>query len=83
MDLIELRAKAHNLDPILRIGKNGLTDNMIAEIAKTLKAKRLIKIKLLRSFVENRDLKAAAEEMAQKTKSHLVQQFGMIVVLYK
>jgi RNA-binding protein len=82
-DIIMLRSKAHNLAPVIRIGKNGLTDAMILEIIKVLKTQRLVKIKLLKAFIEDKDRKAIGPEIAAKTRSTLVQQTGFVVVLYK
>lgn len=79
----ELRSEAQGLDPVIRIGKNGLTDAVVLEIIKLLKKKRLIKIKFLRSFVEGNDRKKAASELAEKTGAVLVQLTGFVVVLYK
>ncbi|MBI4150322.1 YhbY family RNA-binding protein [Candidatus Woesearchaeota archaeon] len=77
-----LRDEARNLESIIRIGKNGLTDSVIAEIVSQLKKKRLIKLKLLKAFLEGKDKKETAKEIAEKTKSVLVQQVGFVVVLY-
>ena len=46
---IMLRSKAKTLEPVVRIGKSGLTDSMIGEINKNLIKRKLIKIKLLKS----------------------------------
>ena len=43
----DLRKKAKNLEPVLRIGKNGINDNVLAETRKLLKKRKLIKIKIL------------------------------------
>jgi len=41
----ELRAEAHKLDPVVLIGDKGLTDEVIAEIDRSLKAHELIKVR--------------------------------------
>ena len=76
----ELRAKAKVLEPIVRIGKNGLTDASVLEVKKQLARKKLIKIKLLKS-VEDRKL--LAKQIAEKTDSEMIEAVGFIVVLYK
>ena len=43
----------------------------------------MIKIKLLRSFIESNDRKKAAVEIAKKTNSTVVQNTGFTVVLSK
>lgn len=78
---MNLREKAKLLEPVIRIGKNGLTEGTIKEIEKQLKKRKLIKIKLLKSFIEGKDKKSAAKEVAEKTNSILVDQVGFVVVL--
>jgi RNA-binding protein len=81
----ELKAKAKTLDPILRIGKNGITDTLILEIKKQLKKNHLIKIKILKSAreQENIDKKAFVNDVAQRTESELIELIGYVFVLYK
>jgi len=79
----ELAEKAKKLEPILRIGKAGLNENVIEEIKRQLKENKLIKIKLLRAFIEGKDKKEIAKEIAVKTNSELINQVGFVVVLYK
>lgn len=76
----QLRAKAKALEPIVRIGKGGLTDSVTQEIKKQLQRKKLIKIKLLKT-VEDR--KKLAKELADKTEAELIEVVGFVVVLYK
>ena len=79
----QLVEKAKYLEPIIRIGKSGLTQGTINEIKRQLEKKKLIKIKLLRAFVQDKDRKEIAREIAQKTNSELIHQVGFVVVLYK
>lgn len=83
IDLKELRKRARELSVIVRIGKNGITDTLIEEIKKTLKMKKLIKVKFLPSFNDEQDRFEAAKLIADKTDSLLVQVIGNNVVLYK
>lgn len=82
-DIIRLRAKAKSLEPLIRIGKNGLTEGMIKEIRLMLSKKRMIKIKLLKAFIAGKDKKQLAEEIAENTDSILVEQIGNIITLNK
>ena len=79
----KLKEKAKTLEPVIRIGKNGLTESTIKEIKKQLNKKKLIKVKFLRAFINNRNKKEAAKEIAQKTNSQLINLVGFVVVLYK
>lgn len=80
---LALRDKARHLEPILRVGKNGINDEQIKEIRATLQRKKLIKVKVLPSYAEDKDKKAIAREIAERTGSILVDQVGFVVVLYK
>ncbi len=78
----KLLDKAKRLEPLIRIGKSGITENMLAEIKRQLKAKRMIKIKLMKGELQ-KDRKKVAQDLALKTDSEVIQQVGFVVVLYK
>lgn len=78
-----LKEKGRYLEPVIRIGKKGLTKEIIIEISKQLKKKKLIKVKFLRSFLENNDRKEASKEIADKTDSKIIEQVGFVVVLWR
>jgi len=79
----DLTEKAKQIEPILRIGKSGLTRGAIDEIKVQLKRNKLIKIKLLKSALEGKDKKELGKEIAAKTGSELIHQVGFVVVLHK
>lgn len=79
----ELKSKAMELDPIIIVGKSGLTDSAIKEIKVQLKKRKLIKIKFLRTIVKEKGKKELAEELAEKTDSRIIMKVGFVVVLYK
>jgi RNA-binding protein len=81
--LYKLRAEANQLSPILNIGKNGITDTLVEELNKQIKANRLVKVRVLKSAEEGKDLKAIAEEIAAATRSTLIEVRGRTVVLYR
>ena len=80
---IELRKKARSLKPIINVGKNGLTETLILEIEKTLKQKKLLKIKLNKGSLENSDKKEIVKLLLEKTGAELIDFVGFNVVLYK
>ena len=82
-DIKKLKAKAMALEPIVRIGKSGLTETVMTEIKKQLNQKQLIKIKMLKSFVGREEKKDAAKQIAEKTNSRVVYTIGFVVVLAK
>lgn len=81
--LYRLKAEANQLSPILNIGKNGITDTLIEELNKQIKANRLVKVRVLKSAEEGKDLKAIAEEIAAATRSTVIEVRGRTVVLYR
>ncbi|MDD3041504.1 MAG: YhbY family RNA-binding protein [Methanosarcinaceae archaeon] len=81
--IYSLKAEASKLSPIINIGKNGVTDSVIEELKKHIKASRLVKVKVLKSAEAEKDLKGIAEELAEETKSTLIETRGRTVVLYR
>jgi RNA-binding protein len=78
-----LREKAKALKPLVWVGKNGLTERVIQQTKNLLTKRKLVKIKLLSSFIEGHDKKQTAMELALRTDSALVELTGFMVVLYK
>ncbi|MDD2439503.1 MAG: YhbY family RNA-binding protein [Methanosarcinaceae archaeon] len=81
--LYSLKSEANSLNPILNIGKNGVSDSLIEELKKHIKANRLVKVKVLKSAEEEKNLKEIAEELTEKTKSTLIEIKGRTLVLYR
>lgn len=77
----KMRALGHDLDPVLAIGKDGLTDGVVAACAEALLAHELIKVRVLAEAPVDR--KEVAVEMAQKTAATLAQVLGRTFLLYK
>jgi len=80
---IMLRSKAKKLSPILRIGKLGLSDSAVNELNNLLKKRKLVKIKLLPSYLDGKNRKEAVEQIAQRTNSELIESIGNVAVLYR
>lgn len=83
MDIKELKKKSKNLEPILRIGKNGINETVILEIKKHLKKRGLIKIRFLNSVLEKVEKRKMIEEIVEKTSSRLIEQVGNVMTIYK
>ncbi|HII72056.1 TPA: YhbY family RNA-binding protein [Candidatus Woesearchaeota archaeon] len=82
-DMNELKMKGKHLEPIVRLGKNGLTESAMEQIKKALMKRELIKVKFLRSFTESNDRKEAAKQIAEQLKATLVEQVGLVAVYFK
>ena len=44
-----LKKKAHNLEPMVRIGKDGLNQNIVQSILDAIASRELIKVKILQN----------------------------------
>lgn len=77
----QLKGIAMNEDTIIQIGKGGITDNTVIQVQDALKARELIKGRVL----ENSLLTAreAAEALAEACTAEVVQTIGSKFVLYK
>ena len=78
-----LKSRAKTLEPVLRIGKNGLSEGTVNEIKTQLRKKKLIKIKLLTSFIQDKNKKDLIKEIASLTDSEVIESVGFVVVLNK
>ena len=80
---IALRSKAKNLEPVVRIGKSGLSESMVGEINKNLLKRKLIKIKLLAPSYGQKGKSDLINSILDKTKSELIESVGNAVVIHK
>ena len=76
-----LRSLAMSEATIIIIGKGGITENVVTQVRDALKARELVKGKVL----ENSLLSAreACEALAEECKAQQVQSIGSKFVLYK
>ena len=75
-----LSKKAHSLKPVVMIGGNGLTEAVIKAVDAELENHEMIKVKFVDHKETRREL---AEELAEKTESHLVRVIGNMAVIYR
>ena len=75
-----LRSQAHHLEPVVLIGKHGITDGTIESIDRVLEARELIKIK----FREFKDEKLSlSEKITELTNSQVVGVIGHTVIIFR
>lgn len=79
-ELRELKARAQKLDPILHVGKHGLSDSFLESVDRALNDHELIKIKFA-AFKEEK--KTLAPRIAEKTGSQLIMRVGNVAVYYR
>lgn len=76
-----LRGLAHPLAPVIRLGKEGLTEAVAKETSRALLDHELIKVKAPGGDRDARDAVFAA--LAERTGSALVHRIGNVAVLYR
>lgn len=76
-----LRSLAHPLRPVVQVGRDGLTEALLAAVDDALRAHELIKVKIADSAELDRH--EAAAELARRSGSHLAQVLGFTVLLYR
>ena len=75
-----LRGQAHHLEPVVLIGKHGITDGTIKSIDRVLEARELIKIK----FREFKDEKLSlSEKITELTNAQIVGVIGHTVIIFR
>ena len=81
--LKELKAKSKSLKAIVRIGKNGLSENMIKEMRLLLKKRRLIKVKMLRNSLDNVEIEETVKNVTEECDCILVDKIGLTFSVYR
>jgi RNA-binding protein len=76
-----LRALGHKLDPLVQLGKNGLTPGALRAIDDELGRHELIKVKLLKECPE--EVGELGDRLGADLKAHVAQKVGRIVLLYR
>lgn len=76
-----LRSLCNTLDPVLQVGKEGITEGTIMQANALFEARELFKIKVL----NNSDMAAreVARQLAEKTHCDIVQCIGNKVSVYR
>lgn len=76
-----LRGLGHHLDPIVQIGKEGITDGLVKALKEALLAHELVKVRVLQEAPIDR--KDAGPELAKLAACSLAQVLGRTLLLYK
>ncbi len=68
----------------VRIGKNGVTEQVVEEIKRRLKKEGVIKVRVLRSLIKaGASIEEIASEVASKARAEVVDIRGHVFVLVK
>lgn len=75
----ELRRRGVDLKPNIHVGKEGLTDGLVEELAKQIKTHKLVKVRVLPSA--DTDISELGEELCQRTGGVLVDARGSVILI--
>ena len=79
-ELRDLKAKAQHLNPVLKIGKAGLTDAFYKALAVELRQHGLVKLKFDEFKAEKKTL---VPEIVARSGAQLIQRVGNVAVLFQ
>ena len=76
-----LRSLAQNLEPVLSVGKAGVTPELCDAVSEALEARELIKVNILKNCFD--DPREIADTLSGRTRSDVIQLIGRKIVLYR
>jgi RNA-binding protein len=76
-----LRGLGHHLDPVVQLGKGGLTDSVIAAVDAALERHELVKVRVGTECPDDRH--EIAERLAPAVKAQLAQVLGRTMLIYR
>lgn len=76
-----LRSLASTQTATFRVGKEGVSENMIIGIRQGLEANEIVKVKVLDNCTQ--ELNEVALDLSSGTKSDIVQIIGHTIILYR
>ena len=78
--LRKFKAAAQLLEPMLKVGKAGLSEGFLRTVDTALSQHELVKIKFAEFKEQKKEL---APLLAEKTGSHLIMRVGNVLVLHR
>ena len=79
---IKKQAMDRNFQPSVRIGKTGITENIVDEIRGQLAKRKLVKIKINKGIYDREDRSQVWDYLSQETSSVVVMARGNVGVLW-
>ncbi|MBN2233411.1 MAG: ribosome assembly RNA-binding protein YhbY [Deltaproteobacteria bacterium] len=77
-----LRGLAHHLQPVVMVGRKGLSESVVATVDEALEQHELIKVRLL-DFADRAAKDDAAARLAELTAAEPAGRVGNLVILYR
>jgi len=76
-----LRALGHHLDPLVQLGKHGLTDGIVSAVDQALEQHELVKVRLGTECPDDKN--DVAEKLPPAVRAELAQVLGRTLLLYR
>lgn len=76
-----LRSLGNEMEPILIVGKGGVTENVVEQLDQALTARELVKVRVLPHT--EYDVKEIGETLSRETVSEIVQIIGRNILYYR
>jgi putative YhbY family RNA-binding protein len=76
-----LKARAHDLEPVVHVGQAGASAAIVAEVDRALTAHELIKVKL--AGADRTTRQELTDRLCEATGAAPVQQVGRVLVLWR
>jgi RNA-binding protein len=76
-----LRALGHHLTPIVQVGKEGITEALLAALAQAIAQHELVKVRLGEAAGDDRQ--GLAKALSEGTRAELAGILGRTVLLYR
>lgn len=77
----QLKALAHNRKPVIMVGQNGITDNLLAELEIALNHHELIKVKIAGADRESRAV--TIQSLCESSRAITISSIGSVCTLYR
>ena len=76
-----LRKQAHDLEPLVRIGKDGVTENLIQSILEAINSREILKVKILQNCEKEKE--EILEKLSARDEFEVVGLIGRTIILYR
>jgi RNA-binding protein len=80
LQIRRFKSAAQFLEPMLKVGKAGLSDGFVRSVNEALAQHELVKIKFAEFKEQKKEL---APQLAEQTASHLIMRVGNVMVLHR
>lgn len=82
-DIAALKASGQALDVAFQVGKSGLSEGVVKELAARLEREPLVKVKILKGARGEEDARSVASALAQRAGVVLVEVRGHTALFYR